>query len=79
MKRKLKSELEPIVPNAIGMQLSAEQIDEISQTVYSRFYQGFGKPDWKSAFNDETRKATTKFVKQVVDSITICDYIILKG
>lgn len=79
MKRKVKSQLDPVIPNALGMQLSAQQIDEIGQTLYSRFHQQFGKPDWKSAFNDETRKATTKFVKQVVDSMTLCDYVIMKG
>lgn len=79
MKRKMKSQLDPVIPNALGMQLSEKQIDEISQTLYSRFYQQFGKPDWMSPFNDDTRKATTKIVKQVVDSMTILDYQFMKG
>lgn len=79
MKRKVKSQLDPVVPNALGMQMSEQQIDEISQTLYSRFYQQFGSPDWKSAFNVDNRKATTKIVKQVIDSMTLLDYQFIKG
>ena len=79
MKRKLKSQLDPLVPPAIGMQLSAEAIDKISQTVYSRFYQQYGMPDWNSSFNVDNKRGINNAVKQVVDAMSICDYQIYKG
>lgn len=78
MKRKLKSSLGPEIPQAVGIQLTAEQIDEISQTLYSRFYHQFGMPDWKSLFNKDNRAFLTKVVKQVVDSMAITDYHVFK-
>lgn len=78
MKRKFKSQLDPVVPAALGMSLTEQQIDEIAQTLYSRFYQKFGSPDWKSTFNVDNRKLLNKVVKQVVDSMVICDYAIGK-
>lgn len=71
---KLKPQLE--IPNAVGATLTEDQIEQIAQTMFSRFFQTDATPDWKSALAVDLRAQMIQVVKKVTDAMVINNYTI---
>jgi hypothetical protein len=61
-----------------GNQLSELEIDELGSTIYTRFYQKEGGPDYKHPLVSEVRTTLKLRVKQVLDALKIRNFDVTK-
>ena len=60
-------------PTASGTALTEDQLEQVSQTVYARFYWEYGIPVWPDLSASNKQKIRNR-VKEVLDGLVACRF-----